>query len=94
MSEDEYLILENNKFKGHPIKILAFQDDGTWRAIIRCDGCKRHHPVMEMDPSSKESMLFVYAEVQLHASQLANHDQDGWHDGLGFVDNDEMDPDD
>ena len=81
----EYLIMKK-QFGKHPMETLAFQDEGAWRAVLQCVLCERHTVFPQIDPSdiNNESMTMLHAEMQMHASDIGDRMDDGWHEGLGF----------
>lgn len=83
MTTGENHVLMKKRYGNHDEALLVYSEGGIWRAIIKCDTCQRHYPIIQIDPSSDQSMMFVEAEMQMHGTNL-DAKIDGWHDGLGF----------
>ena len=78
--EDTNAILTKS-YNGHDFTLLLTSPDGeTWRAISRCDTCESHHHA-DIGEFNDSTMMFVDAELQLHANGV----DDGWVDGPGII---------
>jgi hypothetical protein len=73
-------------YNGHGIQIMATEESDQWSVIIRCDNCRKHFVIERVDFAEQGSMMFVEAEVQMHAAGV----DDGWHDGIGFATEDDL----
>lgn len=77
-------ILMTKNYRGHDIEMLVMEGEDHLDAHVQCKQCEIHKHYPSLDFSDHESLMFLDAELQMHASGVG----EGWTPGLSFIDED------
>ena len=80
LEEDHDTLVLDKMYKDHHVHLLAQLQGDHWNVIARCDKCEMHMYMPGVVFTDNNSMLFVDAELQMHAFGIT----DGWAEGFGF----------